>query len=319
MNLPRILYAHGKLMLTGEYLVMHGALSLSLPLSLGQVMNIEPSATGFLEWQASDTDGIWFEGSYSLPELNPVSMSDDALGLRLQKMLLTTKRLNPVFLNDFQGIKIKTHLEFNRSWGFGSSSTLIALLAKFANVDVMELHNHISNGSGYDVACALCESPVLFQRSNESASWHQVDFSPKFSGSLYFIFLGNKQNSAAEVSLFLKKHPEVLKDKVEEISTIGREILDAQNLSVFNELITRHEKIMSEILEVKTVKDLQFSDFHGAIKSLGAWGGDFILASSSSGADYVKAYFSEKGCETLFNYDDIVLNIATPETQFIES
>ncbi len=315
MNLSQTLYAHGKLMLTGEYLVMHGALSLALPLSLGQVMYIEQTATGLLEWQASDTDGIWFEGSYSLQELNTVSWSDDALGMRLQKILLKTKSLNPAFLDEFLGTKIKTHLEFNRSWGFGSSSTLIALLAKFANVDALELHNHISNGSGYDVACAISESPVLFQRSNDSVSWHHVDFRPKFSDSLYFIFLGNKQNSAAEVSLFLKKYPEVLKDKVEEISAISHGILETQDLSDFNELITQHEQIMSEILKVKMVKDLKFSDFDGAIKSLGAWGGDFILASSAAGPEYVKAYFSEKGCETFFNYDDIVLKDKTPNPQ----
>jgi mevalonate kinase len=302
-------------MLTGEYLVMHGALSLALPLSLGQVMHIETSATGLLEWQASDTNGVWFEGSYALNDLTPVSMSDDALGLRLQKMLLTIKKLNPAFLYEFQGVKIKTHLEFNRSWGFGSSSSLVALLAKFADVDPMELHTNISNGSGYDVACALSENPVLFQRSNNTASWQHVDFRPKFSGSLYFVFLGNKQNSAAEVSSFMKKYPHALKDKVEQISTISRKILEAQNLSDFNELITQHEQILSGVLEVKTVKDLQFSDFDGAIKSLGAWGGDFILASSNAGAGYVNAYFSGKGCETFFNYDDIVLNSTTPEPQ----
>lgn len=317
MKLSRSIYAHGKLMLTGEYLVMHGALSLALPLSLGQTMYIEPSSTGLLEWQASDVNGLWFEASYMLHELNPVSLSDDAIGLRLQKMLLTIKKLNPAFLHEFQGVKIKTHLEFSRLWGFGSSSTLIALLAKFAELDALELHTNISNGSGYDVACALSESPILFQRSTEVASWQSVNFSPKFSGSLFFIFLGNKQNSAAEVSLFLKKYPEAIKDKVEEISTIGQKMLEAQNLSDFNELITQHEQIMSEILEVKSVKDLKFPDFDGVLKSLGAWGGDFILASSNAGAGYINAYFSGKGYETLFNYDDIVLNTTSPENQSI--
>jgi mevalonate kinase len=296
-------------MLTGEYLVMHGATSLALPLRLGQIMQIEPSTSGLLEWQASDINGLWFKGSYSLSELSPVSISDDAIGLRLQNLLLTTNRLNATFSDNFQGIKIKTHLEFDRLWGLGSSSTLIALLSKLAELDAFTLHDAVSNGSGYDVACAIAESPLLFRRSNHTAAWEPVDFKPDFSSSLYFIYLGNKQNSAAEVSLFLKKYPEILQDKVEDISTIGMEILKTQDLINFNDLITRHEQIMSKILDIKPIKELQFPDFNGAIKSLGAWGGDFILASTNAGANYVKTYFRGKGCETVFQYDDIVMNV----------
>ena len=308
MNLSRKLYAHGKLMLSGEYLVMHGALSLALPLKLGQSMEIVPTQSGLIEWQASDTEGQWFEGTYSLSQMEPVHMSDKAVGLSLQKMLLTTKELNPCFLNDFQGVKINTHLEFDRSWGFGSSSSLIALLAKLADVDPMELHDKIFNGSGYDVACALSDSPVLFQRTNQETSWQSVDFNPKFSGSLYFIYLGNKQNSSSEVSLFLKKDPETMKDSIVEISEIGNKILAAENLSEFNALINRHEQIMSEVLEVEAIKRILFADFDGAVKSLGAWGGDYILASSDAGNEYVCDYFSRKGYNTMFQYDNIVLN-----------
>lgn len=308
MNLPRKLHAHGKLMLTGEYLVMHGALSLALPLKLGQTMEIEPTQTGLIEWSASDTQGKWFEGSYSIAQIELVYMSDKAVGLNLQKILLTIRKLNPGFLNDSQGVKIHTRLEFNRFWGLGSSSTLVVLLAKLADVDPMDLHAIISNGSGYDVACALAESPVLFQRLNQVSSWRPADFSPDFSSSLYFVYLGNKQNSASEVSLFLKRNPGTMKQEVEEVSEIGRKIRKAKNLSEFNSLIEQHEQILSQVLEVETVKSKLFADFDGAVKSLGAWGGDFILASSDAGNDYVRNYFSLKGYTTLFQYDNIVLN-----------
>ena len=308
MNLPRKLYAHGKLMLSGEYLVMHGALSLALPLKLGQTMDIVPTQTGLIEWQASDPQEQWFEGSYTLPEMEPVYMSELAVGSRLQEILLTIKKIKPDFLNDIRGLKIQTRLEFNRSWGFGSSSSLVALLAKFADVDPMELNANISNGSGYDVACALSGCPILFQKINQVASWQPAEFNPKFSDSLYFVYLGNKQNSAAEVSSFLKKDPDTMKDVVLEISEIGEKMLVAENLAEFNVLIEQHEQILSEILEVKTVKRMLFADFNGAIKSLGAWGGDFILASSDAGHDYVRDYFSRKGYNTIFRYDNIVLN-----------
>ena len=308
MNLSRKLYAHGKLMLSGEYLVMHGALSLGLPLKLGQVMEIVPTQSGLIEWQSSDTVGLWFEGSYSLPQMEPVYMSEAAVGLSLQRMLLITKKLNPDFLIDSQGLKINTHLEFNRSWGFGSSSSIIALIAEFADVDPMELFAGIMNGSGYDVACAISDEPILFQRINHVPSWKPANFSPEFSDSLYFVYLGNKQNSTAEVSLFLKKNPETMEEAVLEISEIGKKILTAQNLSEFNTLISLHEQILSGVLEVDTVKSTLFADFDGAVKSLGAWGGDFILASSDAGHEFVRDYFSRKGYHTIFHYDNIVLN-----------
>lgn len=308
MNLPRKLYAHGKLMLSGEYLVMHGALSLALPLKMGQTMEVVQTKTGLIEWQAIDTQSQWFEGSYTLAQIEPVYMSEDAVGLSLQKMLLTLKRLNPDFLNDSKGVKILTRIEFDRSWGFGSSSSLIALLAEFADVDAMEFHANILNGSGYDVACALSNGPVLFQRIMQVPSWEVADFSPEFSDSLYFVYLGNKQNSSAEVSLFMKKDPDAMQDAVLEVSEIGRKMLVAENLAEFNTLIEQHEQILSEILEVKTVKSTLFDDFKGAVKSLGAWGGDFILASSDAGHDFVREYFSRKGYTTLFQYDNIVLN-----------
>lgn len=308
MNLPRKLYAHGKLMLSGEYLVMHGARSIALPLKLGQAMDVVPTQSGIVEWQASDTQGKWFEARYSLPGMEPIYMSDEAVGVSLQKMLLSAKNLNPDFFQEFEGLRICTHLEFNRSWGFGSSSSLIALLSKLADVNALELHANIMNGSGYDVACALSESPILFQRINQVPSWESIDFSPGFSGSLYCVYLGNKQNSAAEVSLFLKKNPETMKEAVEDVSEIGRKILGVKNLAEFNELISRHEQILSKILGVETVKSTLFADFEGAVKSLGAWGGDFVLASSDAGNNYVEDYFFRKGYDTVFQYDKIVLN-----------
>ena len=39
------------------------------------------------------------------------------------------------------------------------------------------------------------------------------------------------------------------------------------------------------------------------IKSLGAWGGDFILATSK---DDPTSYFKKKGFNTIFKFDDII-------------
>lgn len=50
-----------------------------------------------------------------------------------------------------------------------------------------------------------------------------------------------------------------------------------------------------------------FHDFPGEIKSLGAWGGDFLLAAASTNVEKQKKYFQQKGFETSFNYKELVL------------
>ena len=46
------------------------------------------------------------------------------------------------------------------------------------------------------------------------------------------------------------------------------------------------------------------SDFDGEIKSLGAWGGDFILATSDENPS---TYFKAKGFETILPYSEMIL------------
>ena len=74
-------------------------------------------------------------------------------------------------------------------------------------------------------------------------------------------------------------------------------------LSQFDKLIKKHEVILSEILGVPTVKERLFPDYKGAIKSLGAWGGDFILA---TGNKTTPDYFKEKGYATVLPYSKMI-------------
>jgi hypothetical protein len=50
---------------------------------------------------------------------------------------------------------------------------------------------------------------------------------------------------------------------------------------------------------------LLFNDYKGAIKSLGAWGGDFILV---TGNEDSISYFKKKGYNTIIPYSKMVLN-----------
>jgi hypothetical protein len=52
------------------------------------------------------------------------------------------------------------------------------------------------------------------------------------------------------------------------------------------------------------VQKEMFSDYFGQTKSLGAWGGDFILA---TGNDDTPIYFKNKGFDTVISYQDMIL------------
>ena len=55
-------YSHGKLLLTGEYAVLDGALALALPTQYGQSLSIRPSTEGSLLWKSlDDRNHCWYQ------------------------------------------------------------------------------------------------------------------------------------------------------------------------------------------------------------------------------------------------------------------
>lgn len=90
------------------------------------------------------------------------------------------------------------------------------------------------------------------------------------------------------------------------LTKITESIITCSNLTKFITLITEHESIVAEHLGLKPIKESTFSDFNGGIKSLGAWGGDFIMAATNAGDDYIKSYFSQKGYSTIIPYNEMV-------------
>ena len=62
---------------------------------------------------------------------------------------------------------------------------------------------------------------------------------------------------------------------------------------------------MATILKVPTIQSKLFSDYKdGVIKSLGAWGGDFILV---TGNDESINYFEKKGYCTILRFNDMII------------
>lgn len=305
-------YSNGKLLLTGEYLVLEGATALAVPAKFGQDLVVEQISQNQLIWSSFTQAGeCWFEAVFDLPKIrlaNATFNSDEEgshefIAETLQGLLQEARNLNPEFLNTDVGYHVKTHLTFPRDWGLGSSSTLINNIAQWAKVDAYNLLWNAFSGSGYDIACAQNDTPIFYQVNDQSPIVDTVDFKPNFSDHLYFVHLNQKQNSREGIQRFKEKKG-TIKNEIQRVSEIAESLVKANSLSAFEEFLVEHESIISSIVELPKVKDTLFPDYFGQVKSLGAWGGDFVLA---TGNESTPAYFKEKGYNTILSYSDMVL------------
>lgn len=306
MKEPLQFYSHGKLLITGEYLIVHGAKSLAVPLKLGQHLTVDKGVNGILNWKASVKDSPWFEASFNIETLEILETTDNQKALNLQKVLEEAKKLNSSFLSE-EGIAVTTNLEYPQEWGLGSSSTFISNVAWWSKTDPMLLHQSISSGSGYDIACARSEKPILYQIKDKIPAWNTVDFHPPYSNHLYFAFLGKKQNTAESLGIFMNDYA-IKQADIDFISDLTSGFLATNLLEEAIQILKEHELFMSGILKKQPVKERLFSDFNGAVKSLGAWGGDFVLVATPLTTEEVGSYFQNKGITALFKFDELVIN-----------
>jgi len=304
-------YSHGKLLFTSEYVVLDGALSLALPTKKGQSMTIESIEEQKIEWTSIDEEGrIWFNQSFSIDELigyNSKNGHLNSIGKNipgtLVSILVMANSLNPRFLSESNGFKVTTILEFPRDWGLGSSSTLINNIANWAQVDAFELLERTFKGSGYDIACAQSNGPIIYQLNGKKRKVNRVCFEPVFTENLFFVHLNKKKDSREGIKAYRSKG-EVGTDIIGEISDISKQILKCNSLSEFENLVIRHESIISSLIEEAPIKKRGFKDYKGEIKSLGAWGGDFVLATSRNDPS---GYFQSKGYPTVIPYEKMIL------------
>lgn len=305
-------YSNGKLLLTGEYLVLDGAKSLALPTKFGQDLVVEKIKEKQLIWGSfTHTGKCWFEAVFDLPKLRLVSctFSSDKEGNAefiaetLLDILQEAKKVNPAFLSSENGFVVKTNLTFPRNWGLGTSSTLVNSIASWANVDAFQLLWNSFKGSGYDIACAQNNEPIFYQIENKKPVVTQVEFNPVFKENLFFVHLNEKQDSKEGIAKFRESGLN-FNNEIATISSISDAFLEASSIIDFNKLIVEHEQIISSIIKLKPVKEKLFSNYFGEIKSLGAWGGDFVMV---TGNEETPKYFKNKGYETILSYSEMIL------------
>ena len=190
-------YSNGKLLLTGEYLVLDGAKSLAVPTKFGQDLIIDKIKELQLIWASFTNKGeCWFESVFDLQKLRLVNCtfnsdkegSAEFIAETLLDILKEAKRLNPDFLNSETGFVVKTQLTFPRNWGLGSSSTLINSIASWAKVDAFQLLWNSFKGSGYDIACAQNDSPIFYQIEKDLLPEEFIDVLDSQGIISYFIF-----------------------------------------------------------------------------------------------------------------------------------
>lgn len=299
-------YSNGKLLITGEYLILDGAKGLALPTKMGQNLIVKETNSGVIHWKSYDADGsIWFEDQLSFQEIKePNNTSTESVKATLIRILQVAHVMNPNVFNNSEGFTITTELSFPRNWGLGTSSTLINNIAQWFQIDAFELLHQSFGGSGYDIACAQNGTPIIYNLVDGKPRIEKTVFHPAFSQNLYFVYLNQKRNSKSAIADYHKNKTMQLPQCLEAINTLTKNIIEANTLELFTQLITQHETILSEILTTKTIQDTLFPDFEGAVKSLGAWGGDFVLVIAEKNPT---PYFVAKGYETVIPYKEMIL------------
>ncbi len=307
---PVHLSAHGKLLLTGEYVVLDGALALAVPTRYGQQLHVEDNSSSphELHWQSLDKHGKeWFSAKWRLTneQWHCLETSDEEIVGRLEQVFQAARDQKQATYQQLAGCRLETRLEFPREWGLGTSSTLISLLSRYLQIDPYQLLANSFGGSGYDLACAEANGPILYMRRNGEPVIMEREWFPPYSRQLFFVYLGQKQDSRDGIRHYRKRQP--AKRDIDHITHLTFDLLEAQQASEAEQILQAHENVISQAVGLPKVQEERFPEFPGTVKSLGAWGGDFALVVSPWQPKKTRAYFNEKGYPTVLGFDDMVL------------
>ena len=296
------IFSPGKLLLTSEYTVLDGALALAISTQPGQEFFYEETEDGIslIFWEAYVQNELWLKAVIDYKNWKVLETNDDAKGLFLLSVFKELATLSGTKLQGSTSYHLTTNLQFAENFGLGSSSTLINNLAEWADADAFSLNEKTFGGSGYDIAVAQEKSPVLFQILPDGRSVKRIKFAPAYSEALMFVHLNKKQNSREGISVYRRK--KITKTFVNKFSTITRKVLKAKDLDEFSLLMEEHEEILSKFIGIPKVKD-SFPEYPFFIKSLGAWGGDFVLTVKNGES---LRYFKDREFTNIYSWEELI-------------
>ncbi len=295
-------FSPGKLLLTAEYFVLDGALALAVPTKVGQEMTVqtEKSEQNLISWNAFHQGKLWLNMLLNFDTWEIQESNDEKSADFLRNLLKGISECNASAFEAGNFYSFTTNLQFPSNFGLGSSSTLINNLAEWSGTDAFELNHEFLKGSGYDIAVAKEKKTILFSNQPEIFV-KPVVFEPAYKDDIVFVHLNKKQDSRKGIELYRskEKNPAL----IQEFSDLTERFLEAGDLNSFEKLIREHEGKMSKFLGIQTVQNELFSDYQGVVKSLGAWGGDFVLATKTEGWEH---YFRSRNFTDIFNWDDLI-------------
>ncbi len=296
-------YAPGKLLITGEYMVLKGAIAFAVPLKKGQRLKMVINETGKITWETILKGKAFFTASFNHENLKVLSTSDAKKANYISTLLKAVKKLNPDFFL-VSGLHFISEPEFSLDWGLGNSSAMIVNLARLSGTDAMKIHQLTSMGSGYDVACAQTALPILYSVNGEPG-YEPVEFNPPFKDQLFLVYLGNKQDSNESVRNFIF-NSHISGDDIILTSQLSIKAPQCTSATEFADILNTLQQITARILGVKTLAETRFPDLKGTIKPLGAWGGDFALIITTLSKDELANYLHTKGIDILFTWKELV-------------
>lgn len=291
-------------MLTGEYVALDGAKVLALPTRFGQDLTVSDSTGKKISWTSYELDGkVWYEDEIRFEEIQLPIPPEPSVRNTLLGILQVAAKMNSDFLSA-DGYQIETRLTFPRLWGLGTSSTLLNNIADWLEINPYVLLRDSFGGSGYDIACARNDKPIVFRRTEENQIVEDAGFDPVFKQNIFFVYLNRKQSSKAAIASYYANREDGIHKKIAVLDRITETLCTTDSAGTFSRELQYHEAIISDIVEMQTVKEAFFADFEGTLKSLGGWGGDFIMAVSKTDPT---SYFRAKGFDTVIPYSKMIL------------
>ena len=275
-------------MLCGEYAVTIGVEALALPVSLGQWMYVwefdSPGGGDRLIWEAKEKDGsTWLNESFALP-LETMEAETEKSSERDRSREVLHSLLSMVaegFWKTGKSYRIETQLEFDRSSGLGSSSTMVANFARFAGLDAQKVQQKVLGGSGYDVAVAELGKGLVFWKNAEVANWDAWKLSADLTSKWKIVFLGKKQNSRNALADVKGKLMEIEKDDflMHQLQQVCAAVKMANQVPMLEAGLEMWQAILAMSLGLETpYQHFKFQPTKGGLcKWLGAWGGDMLL------------------------------------------
>ncbi|MEZ5072054.1 MAG: hypothetical protein R2751_14135 [Bacteroidales bacterium] len=186
--------AHGKLLLSAEYMVLHGALALALPLRQGQTLTIRPMDDGRddprILWEATHAERVWFRLELSWPDLTVLQSSDPAKShllvdaLRARDLVYRRRQIQ------VPGLPCRVRqaaIGFDPAWGWKQlhPPSPAGCLGRSRSP---LLHFRVSRGSGPMWPVRVHQGPSAAKRGDR-ATWKPAQLAA-LSGSFVFCLAG---------------------------------------------------------------------------------------------------------------------------------